>query len=409
MSSLDIDWWSKKLSNVGSTTAPEERLLALQDINTNLKKATCLEADVLRCLLCSPEIYSVLGAMPAQSSVQKSGNIRQQVVEKPSTDLAMDTLSICMNNLSLKEADFPTLLERALTHQTVSVKALALNTLLRELRFHLVEKTRKQMRQQQQQKSAGSADEDMNEPLVIKDLHEALLSATFEALKAKETEIGGPALNILSLISSAHFREPGVRQLLTDALRDGDDTVICRIYELAVNIAKRSDDSLSDVSFVLDHAVKDVTEGHKADALFLMNLLEILSNLTLNDCGISYLSRCNFLDTVNSLFERISSENAGDQNPDEDQSSVCRSMGNILMPSIYKFFGQITTFDPQLVIPIYFQVNYRLLDALCSDDLRILPWAFDAFGMMLLKLMSSPSGVFRFILRCFFSLFLNDF
>lgn len=381
MSCTDLEWWSQKLSDVGNTTTPEQRLLALQEINDNLKKANRLEANILKRLLCSPEIFDVLGttSMTNTSSV----NFRKSISEKPSSDLAMDTLSICMNNLSLKESDFPSLLKRALEHPTVKVKALALNTLLRELRLQLEE-------QQQQQPSNSVQKEILSSslssnqaaiPLVVCNVSPELLEATLEALRAKETELGGPALNILSIVSSAYFEQPRFRALMEDGFLNGDDTVKCRIYELAVNIAQRSADNLQRVMFILDHAVDEFSTKRNTDVLFQMNLLEILSNLTKENHCLLYMERHKVLEKVNRCAICFYGEDEDDEVLDPRQPFPPVNMNALLEPSVMKFFGKVASVQPQKVIPTYPRLMYHLFELLCSDDINILPIAFDTFGM----------------------------
>lgn len=313
------EWCCEKLQNL---KIKENRLSTLTEIRGLLNETPNLETKVTNRLLGSSEIYDCL----EENDVETSEPL----------DVVSDILAICMANLNLRQNDFPRLLHKALEHKRSRIKAIALNTILKELQNQM-------------------DDDNLGEAI-----SDELLRCILSAIQDPETQLGSPALAILSLILDYHLEKRYVRDALLDGLKN-NEIVKCRIYELAVNLGKKSAATLENVAFILDHALVELDND---DVLLQMNILEILVLLAEQNHGLLYLERRKVFEIIGKRVEEI------DQNP----------LDRMLIPGIMRFFGKISSVQPQKIILGYPHMIRCLFECLNSGDTSLLPVAFDTLG-----------------------------
>ncbi|XP_075156340.1 26S proteasome non-ATPase regulatory subunit 5 [Haematobia irritans] len=313
------EWCCEKLKNL---KIRENRIDTLTEIRCRLNEMPTLELQVTNKLLTSPEIYDCL----EDTDVPNNNSI----------DLVSDILSICMSNLSLRQSDLPRLLQRALMHKKPRIRAIALNAILKELEAQICDEV------------AGD---------VISD---DLLRHILKALMEPDTELGSPAVKILSLVLGDHLHKQYVIDSLLEALKN-TEIVKCRTYELAVNLSRRSSSTLEKVNFVLDHALSELDND---DVLLQVNILEILVLLAEQNHGLMYLEKRQVFDVISKKVEEI------EHNP----------LDRLLVPGIMKFFGKISSVQPQKILTGYPRMIQCLFDCIHSGDISILPAAFDTFA-----------------------------
>ncbi|XP_013108218.2 26S proteasome non-ATPase regulatory subunit 5 [Stomoxys calcitrans] len=316
------EWCCEKLQ---SLKIRETRLDTLSEIRGRLNEMPTLELQVTNRLLTSPEIYDCLEDNDAAAAASADP-----------MDLVSDILSICMSNLSLRQSDLPRLLQRALQHKRSRIRALALNAILKEL-----------------QNQIG---DDVGGDAISNDLLRHILNA----LQEPETYLGSPAMQILSMVLEDHLQEKYVTDSLLQALKNSE-VVKCRVYELAVGLSKRSAAILEKVDFILDHALSELDND---DVLLQVNILEILVSLAEQNHGLVYLEKRQVFDVISKKVEEM------DQNP----------LDRLLVPGIMKFFGKISSVQPQKIITGYPRMIQCLFDCLHSGDTSILPAAFDTLA-----------------------------
>ena len=321
------EWCCEKLENL---KIKENRLATLKEIRGRLNETPNLETKVTNRLLSSSEIYDCL----------EDDGLGTKYSDSPEPlDLVSDILAICMANLSLKQNDLPRLLHRALQHNRDRIKALALNTILTELQNQM---------------------EDDNLAEAVSD---DLLRHILSAVQEPETQVGSPALTILSLILACHLEKQYVKDILLNGLKS-NEIVKCRLYELAVNLGKKSASNLEKVEFILDHALGELDND---DVLLQMNVLEILASLAEQNHGLLYLERRKVFDVIGKRIEEI------DQNP----------LDRLLIPGIMIFFGKISSVQPQKIILGYPHMIRCLFECLNSGNTSLLPAAFDTLGKII--------------------------
>uniref|UniRef100_A0A1A9W9H1 26S proteasome non-ATPase regulatory subunit 5 n=1 Tax=Glossina brevipalpis TaxID=37001 RepID=A0A1A9W9H1_9MUSC len=328
------EWFSEKLE---SLKIKDNRLSTLSEIRTRLNVTPNLEVRIINRLLSSPEIYDCLEEERTGSDKAKC---RENGGETQPLDLVSDILSICMANLTLRQNDFPLLLQRALVHKRARIRALALKTILKELQNQII----------LSDKNVTSA-EDL--------LSDELLRHVLKALQDVETEVGNPALSILLMVLENHLHKPWIKESLIVALNQ-DGIVKCRIYELAVGLAKRSPITLEKVAFIVDHALAELDND---DILMQVNILEILVSLAEQNHGLLYLEKRQVYDVI---CNRVESEH----NP----------LDRLLVPGIMKFFGKTARVQPQKVITGYPYMIRCLFECLHRGDISNLPTVFDTLA-----------------------------
>ncbi|XP_073832949.1 26S proteasome non-ATPase regulatory subunit 5 [Musca autumnalis] len=325
------EWCCEKLKNL---RIKENRMSTLAEIRGRLNDTPNLEEKVTNRLLTSSEIYDCL-------EVEEDDELP---LEAKAMDLVSDILSICMANLSLRQTDFR-LLDRALQHKRPRIRALALNALLKELQNQISDD------------SVGDA------------ISDDLLRHILKAMQETETEIGSPAVKILTIVLEEHMEKQYVKETLLEALK-GSEVVKCRLYELAVNVSKRSAATLEKFAFILDHALSELDND---DVLLQVNILEIFASLAEQNHGITFLEKQQVFDVISKKVELI------EQNP----------LDRLLVPAIMKFFGKISSMQPQRIINAYPHMIKCLFECLHSGDVSLLPAAFDTLA----NLCQSQQGV----------------
>ncbi|XP_058983692.1 26S proteasome non-ATPase regulatory subunit 5-like [Musca domestica] len=327
------EWCCEKLENL---KIKENRLSTLEEIRGRLNETPNLASKVTNRLLTSPEIYDCLEVEDDEAPVDASAD---------PMNLVSDILSICMSNLSLRQNDLPKLLDRALQHKRPRIRALALNAILKELENQI-------------------SDDNMGDAI-----SDDLLRHLLRALQEPETQLGSPALKILTIVLEDHLEKPFIKDTFLEALK-GSEVVKCRLYELAVNLSKGSAATLEKVGFVLDHALSELDND---DVLLQVNILEILASLAEQNHGITFLEKQQVFDVISKKVELI------EQNP----------LDRLLVPGIMKFFGKISSIQPQKIITGYPRMIQCLFECLHSGDVSLLPAAFDTLA----NLCQSQQGV----------------
>lgn len=318
------EWCCEKLE---SLKIKENRLTTLTEIRGRLMETPNLETKVTNRLLSSAEIYDCLDEDFQEND--SSSNAEP-------LDLVSEILSICMANLTLRQNDLPRLLHRALLHKRSCIRAIALNTILKELQNQIV-------------------DDDLGNAI-----SDELLRHILTSIQEPETQVGSPALAILSLVLADRLDQQFVKDSLLEALKQ-NDVIKCRLYELAVNLGKRSATTLQSVEFILDHALAELDND---DVLLQVNVLEILVKLAEQNHGLMYLEKRQVFDVIAKRVEEM------EHNP----------LDRLLQPGIMKFFGKIASVQPQKIIIGYPQMIRCLFECLHSADTSILPSAFDTFA-----------------------------
>lgn len=317
------EWCCEKLENL---RIRENRLTTLTEIRGRLNETPNLESKVTSTLLTSPEIYECLDEEDVGTS---NGNADPM-------DLVSDILSICMASLSLRQNDLPRLLQRSLQHKRARIRALALNAILKELENQISED------------NVGEA------------VSDELLRHVLEALREPETQLGSPAVKILSIVLEDRLEDPFVKDSILGALKQSE-VVKCRVYEVAVNLSKRSPATLAKVEYIIEHALSELDND---DVLLQVNVLEILASLAEQNHGLIYLDKQQVFDVISKKVEEI------EQNP----------LDRLLVPGIMKFFGKISSVQPQKIITGYPRMIQCLFECLHSGDTSLLPAAFDTLG-----------------------------
>ncbi|XP_055838384.1 26S proteasome non-ATPase regulatory subunit 5 [Episyrphus balteatus] len=311
------DWCLEKLENL---RIKENRVETLNEIRSHLNIAQSLENIVTEKLLKSSEIYDCL---------EEQDNSNNASVQ---SDLAIDILSICMSHLTINQTDLPNLLERSLQHNNPKVRALALNTILKELAKH-------------------------SNATVAEDLIQVIINCIAE----HETSVGAPSVEILSILLADKINKRQFKEALLSKLNQSDDIVRCRIYEVAINLSKISPAHLSEVEEILHSAVETLENN---DILLQVNVLEILASLAGQNHGLVFLEQKRVFEKISKRVDEI------EQNP----------LDRLLVPGIMKFFGKIAYNQPQKIITGYPNMILCLFDCIHSADPMILPTAFDTLG-----------------------------
>lgn len=240
-----------------------------------------------------------------------------------------------MSNLTISQNDLPRLLERSITHPKPKIRALALNTILRELQLHSVP-------------NVGAAIDDN------------LIQHVLQALQEDEIAVGAPAMGILSIVLESRLDQDNVKASLLQALKQ-NETIKCRVFELAVNLAKRSAGTLQKVEFILDRALSELDND---DILVQVNIMEILVSLAGQNHGLLFLERRQVFEVISKRIETL------EENP----------LDRLLVPGIMKFFGKIACLQPQKIITGYPHMIHCLFECIHSQDVSILPAAFDTLA-----------------------------
>ncbi|XP_039961649.1 26S proteasome non-ATPase regulatory subunit 5 [Bactrocera neohumeralis] len=319
---MNENWFCEQISNLN---IQENRLTALSEIRMRLYEINetsdvQLETQITDRLLNAPEFIECL-------------NCKTEAKEQ--CELAADILAICMSHMSLGQSTLPTILELTLTHPRSSIKSVVFNTILKQLE-----------RQRNSNKNVQISSE--------------LLIHILNGLKEDDSKVGVPAIGILTIVLEQHINDEGIKSKLLDMLTS-NEIVKCRVYELAVNLAKQSPTMLHQVEFLLDRALSELDND---DVLFQVNILEILVALAEQNHGLLYLENRQVFEIISRRVENV------DQNP----------IDQLLIPGIMKFFGKTASVQPQKVIVDYPHMIHCLFESILSGNMSILPAAFDTFA-----------------------------
>ncbi|XP_034489483.1 26S proteasome non-ATPase regulatory subunit 5 [Drosophila innubila] len=321
---MDEEWWQCNLRELETVNKREETLSNMY-ANINKQSALPINRQVIELLLRAPNLYECARIVKGEKEQEQ-----EQVV-----NLAIDVLRSCLQQLELdiQDAKLPELLSLPLTHSNPAVRSLVLGNLL------------KQLRSQREPKPLPSTE---------------LLLYVLDELQQPETQSSVIAIDILNLELTNWLTDSGVQSKLLQLLQR-DEMVCCRVYELAVMLAKHSAASLSSVEFILDAALSELDND---DVLLMSSVMEILVPLAEQNHGLSYMERRRVLDIISSRVERI------DENP----------LDALILPSIMKFFGKIAAVQPQKIIAGYPQMLACLFQLLESGDEAMLPTGLDTLA-----------------------------
>lgn len=248
------------------------------------------------------------------------------------TLLACDILSICMSTLVIDEtAEVKKAIEKSLSHVNPKVQAFGLRELTRFWRSPPVDF--------------------FTEPLLMQ---------IIQMLASDDTGVGTASVELLTLMMPQIVQLRNVQQSL-EALLSENGIVRCRVYELAVKLGCQSEQVLSKVEKVLQKAVEELDGG---DILLQLNVLQILSELAVANHGMAYLENKGVFDKVMTKVDHL----------EEDPLS------SILVPGLIKFYGNVAAIHPNKIFDGYPKVVGLLFDCLQSEDLSILPTAYDTLG-----------------------------
>ena len=249
-------------------------------------------------------------------------------------DLAYDILEICMTNLKLDdEPDLSEIVEKIIKHPNNKVKTVAVRFVEKNL---------------------------VKCPV----LHNTSTIFLFiECLKSNETSVGVPSIQILTELLSMHnfLDDPAVKQQLLSVIDSSDDVVKLRIYSVAVGVARKSPSALDKVSFLLDRCISEI---EKADVLVMMNVLEVLKDLSLEISGLCYLENKGVFARLIKKVETIAED----------------PLASILVPGLMKFFGAVAIVFPEKIFNAYPALIDLLFTCILADDFSLLFTALDTFG-----------------------------
>lgn len=248
------------------------------------------------------------------------------------TLLACDILSICMSTLVIDETtEVKNVIEKSLSHVNPKVQTFGLRELARIL---------------------DSPPENF--------VNETLILLVIKCLASDDTSVGTPSIELLRLMLPKFVQLRSVQEHLEGLLSKGD-VVRCRLYELAVKLGRQSEELLSSVEKFLQKAVQEL-DG--SDVLLQLSVLQILSELSVGNHGMAYLENNGVFGKVMVKIERL----------EEDPLAA------ILVPGLMKFYGSIAAIHPAKVYDGYPKVLELLFECLQSEDLSILPTAYDTLG-----------------------------
>lgn len=142
---------------------------------------------------------------------------------------------------------------------------------------------------------------------------------------------------------------------------ENDDVVRCRVYNVAIQVARKSAILLEKTDFILKRAVEDL---QSTDILLQLNVLEILSDLALESHGLTYIENKGVFAFLIKKIEKI-----------EDDP-----MSAILIPALMKFFGNVAYIHPSKIFKDYPIVINSLFDCLLSEDNRLLKPGYETLG-----------------------------
>lgn len=191
-------------------------------------------------------------------------------------------------------------------------------------------------------------------------VNETLILLVINCLKSDDTSVGTNSIELLRLMLPKFVQLRSVQENLEAVLSQGD-VVRCRLYELAVKLSHQSEEQLTSVDKYLQKAVQEL-DG--TDILLQLSVLQILSELSVDNHGMAYLEN-------NGVFRKLM---AKIEHLEEDP------LAGILVPGLMKFYGNIAATHPAKVYDGYPKIMDLLFECLQSEDMSILPTAYDTLA-----------------------------
>eukprot|EP00099_Drosophila_melanogaster_P010880 NP_001285190.1 uncharacterized protein Dmel_CG12096, isoform B [Drosophila melanogaster] len=338
---MEDNWWVTKLKALESKP---QRLDALTAMNSAIAKEAALPRQIIERLLTTDQLYDC--ANPAADS---------HVPKDQAVDVTLELLCHCLDQLAMDTADeqLSSLLRRGLTHSNPALRAQVLASLFKKLLRQLT----------------------VGQVLTLP--NNELIFLILDELKQPDTQSTSLAINILSIVLPQRISNADVQAKLVQLLKQ-NEIVRCRAYELAVVLAKKSATLLSDVTFILDAALSELDND---DVLLQASVMELLVPLAEQNHGLSYMERRRVLDIISYRVQRV------EEHP----------LDALLVPSIMKFFGKISVYQPLKIIGGYPHMLACLFMQLQSEDESILPTAMDTLA----NLATTPQG--KILLNMHFS------
>lgn len=258
-------------------------------------------------------------------------------------DLACEVLSLCMSSLSLGQStnQYGPSLERALSHPSANVKIMALKEIFRTA---------------------------SNPELVLQLSKQVpLITALIVCVGDDEIAVAKKAADILVLIGKT---KDGIRQLMCSQQREVfsqtiaiSDVVRFRVYEIVVNIARDSKDSLQ--SLVQSGLIFSlISELDNDDVLLKLNVLELLSDLGTSEHGLSFLDIQGVIQKISLTLTTVNED----------------PLANLILPGLLKFFGKVAHWKPMETQCQYPDAFNILLEVINAGDLSTLGVAYDTLG-----------------------------
>lgn len=246
--------------------------------------------------------------------------------------LASDILSMCLKSLSTDLSETFSFIEKFLPHYNLNVQKFGLRELERTLN--------------------DAPDSFGTETLVV---------LVAKCLASNEASVGTPSIGLLVRMIP-NFVERGRVENALHPLLEESDIVRCRLYEVAVKVGLQSIRLMNFMKPFLQPAVKELDAD---DILLQLNILQILSELVKEQYGITFLV-CN--DVVDKILYKI-------------QHLECNPQESILKPPLLVFCAKLSGIkSPTIYERTYPKVINMLFECVTSDDLSILPVAYDSFG-----------------------------
>ncbi|XP_034102190.1 26S proteasome non-ATPase regulatory subunit 5 [Drosophila albomicans] len=261
-------------------------------------------------------------------------------VGEDNANLAIDIVRGCLLDLepSVHDVKFPELVSKAVKHPNAAMRGIVLVYVLNQLSLE------------------GSPKRPSNKLILL----------VLDELQQKETTSSAEVTEILSIRRHHWSKESEVLDGLVNLLKQ-NEVVRCRVYELGVQLARKSPHDLSVVEFILDAALAEVSSD---DVLLVSSVMEILVQLAEQNHGLSYMERRGVLEIISKQVENYRDS----------------PLSNLMLPGIMKFFGKVAAVQPQKVIQGYPDMLSCLFQLLLSEENPMLPIAMDTLANLLCTL-----------------------
>ncbi|CAK1598913.1 unnamed protein product [Parnassius mnemosyne] len=175
----------------------------------------------------------------------------------------------------------------------------------------------------------------------------------------------GVANKAIIITSNLQFEAyPKVLEEMKIALEHNSSSK-CNAYEVVINISLKSYElfKLSVDNGYIEHMVEELKSN---DVLYQLNILELLSRLSVKPYGINYLVKDGALERITALIGDLRN------NP----------LGGLLLPGYIKFFASIAHYYPKEIFEKYPIFLNSLFNAIESGEQTVLPVALDALGFI---------------------------